>query len=372
MAAAAGVSWRLSSAGWRQWSGTRRRLLLPSCAVRIQPCRARQLSGGRWRLLRSCCSVGYSTGTGPTAGDTTSSIADHLKAVAALQTAQSGPLAAGLYLVATPIGNLEDITLRALRILREADAVLAEDTRHTVKLLNHYAISTRLISCNEHNERQKSSAFVERLQQGQALALVSDAGMPGVSDPGAVLVQHCIEEGVRVFSVPGPSAVLSALVASGLSTREFMFGGFLPAPAAARRQTLSRFATVEQTVAFYVPPHRLQATLQNAAEAFRPDRKCVVARELTKLHEEFWRGTLGDAKAHFDEHAPRGEITLLIAGYEHAVEPVSDAELAQRLRALFDGGVSASEATRQVAEETGIKRNRVYAITIDMVRSEER
>jgi len=215
-----------------------------------------------------------------------------------------------LYLVATPIGNLEDITLRALRILREVDLIACEDTRHTQKLLHHYEIRKALVSYHEHNERQRAPELVARLERGENVALVSDAGTPIVSDPGHRLVALAIESGIPVVPVPGASALLAALAASGFPTDEFLFVGFLPARAGERRRALERLAGEPRTLVFFEAPHRLRASLE-AALGVLGDRRAVIARELTKVHEEFHRGALRELLESLPE--PRGEMTVLIA-----------------------------------------------------------
>src|SRR5215813_5763180 len=222
-----------------------------------------------------------------------------------------------LYLVATPIGNLEDITLRALRILREADQIACEDTRHTQKLLDHYDIQKPLVSYHEHNELTRAPELIVALEQGAKIALVSDAGMPLVSDPGHRLVSLCVRHRIPVVPVPGPSALLAALGASGLSTEEFLFAGFLPARAGERRRALERLRIEERTIILYEAPHRIAETVAEA-RAVLGDRQACIAREVTKLHEEFRRGRLSELEVTLEERPARGEITLLIARAEAA------------------------------------------------------
>ena len=278
----------------------------------------------------------------------------------------------GLYLVGTPIGHLEDVTLRALNVLRCADAVLAEDTRRTAQLLRAYSIRTPLISYHAHNEAQRRDSLVERLLAGGALALVSDAGMPTVSDPGTDLARAASEVGVRVVPVPGPSAVLAALAGAGLPTDEFTFIGFPPPKSGARLKRLKSFARIRSTLVMFVPPHKLIGTLEDAIVAYG-DRRCSVCRELTKVHEEFWRSTLSQAKEEFERRAPRGEITLVIEGAKEGVEMRDDddddetagpatSSVEDALRALLASGVSPSEASRTVAKELGIRRRETYSV----------
>src|SRR5215467_12121250 len=217
-----------------------------------------------------------------------------------------------LYLVATPIGNLADITYRALQVLRDADLIACEDTRHTRKLLQHYGIDKKTVSYHEHNEQQRAAELIELLKQGSSVAVVSDAGTPAISDPGFRLVRAAIEHGINVVPVPGPSALISALIAAGLPTDEFFFGGFLPARSSARRVRLNELRSVPGTLIFYEAPHRLAASLKDAYEILG-ERDAVVARELTKLHEEIRRGRLSELSEHYAKaEQPRGEIVLLI------------------------------------------------------------
>src|ERR1700730_5382031 len=221
-------------------------------------------------------------------------------------------MAGTLYLVSTPIGNLEDITHRAVRLLGEVELIACEDTRHTRKLLNHYGITTRTISYHEHNERERAAELLRLVESDSDVAIVSDAGTPGISDPGFRLARLAIESGVRVVPVPGPTALITALVASGLPTDEFFFGGFLPARSGARQARLSELRSVPGTLIFYEAPHRLAAALKDAREILG-EREAVVARELTKLHEEVRHGRLSELATHYGvEENPRGEIVLLI------------------------------------------------------------
>lgn len=216
-----------------------------------------------------------------------------------------------LYLVATPIGNLADITHRAIDVLTNVALIACEDTRHTRKLLQHYGIATKTISYHEHNEQERARQLIELLGEGNDVAVVSDAGTPSISDPGFRLVRAAIENDIPVAPVPGPSALISALIAAGLPTDEFFFGGFLPAKATARRSRLNELQSVPGTLIFYEAPHRLAETLQDARETLG-EREAVVARELTKIHEEIRRGRLSELAEHYSSEAPRGEIVLLI------------------------------------------------------------
>ena len=266
-----------------------------------------------------------------------------------------------LYLVATPIGNLEDITLRALHVLREAAVIACEDTRQTRKLLDRHGIHRPLISYHEHNERERAEELARRIEGGETVALVSDAGMPLVSDPGHHLVRVCLERGIPVVPIPGPSALLAALAASGLEAGEFLFVGFLPSRAGERVRKLRELAAEPRTMVCYEAPHQLAATLRDALEILG-DRKAVVARELTKVHEEFRRARLSQLADHFERTAPRGEITLLIAPAETTAEaPVATTvSLAQRVAELEAQGFDHKAALKQAARERGIPKREAY------------
>jgi 16S rRNA (cytidine1402-2'-O)-methyltransferase len=273
-------------------------------------------------------------------------------------------LAPGLYLVATPIGNLEDITLRALRILKEADLIACEDTRQTQKLLNHFSIATHTTSYHEHNEMDRAQELVVDLQQGKRIAIVSDAGMPGISDPGFRLVSLAIEHGIPVIPIPGASAFLSALIASGFPTDSFAFNGFLPSKRGQRRVILDRLKDSQRTEVFYEAPHRIIDTLVDVVEVIGSQRPVVVARELTKLYEEFLRGSsqvvLGNLKAR-DE--VRGEITLLIGKVEDSeqVATTPKISLKQRLQQIIDEEkLDEKTALKKVAKEMGISKSEAY------------
>src|SRR5271156_900778 len=234
------------------------------------------------------------------------------------ETGDDRPLAPGLYLVATPIGNLEDITLRALHVLKSADRIACEDTRHTQKLLNHFGIDTPTTSYHEHNEAEKARELVEELKHGARIAVVSDAGMPGISDPGMVLVRAAIDAGIPVYPIPGANAAASALVASGLPTGYFLFAGFLPPKSGARRAEMERLAGIVSqdealTLVFYEAPHRILGALEDVEKVWGAECRVVVARELTKLHEEILRGTVSDVRQELvSRESVRGEITLLV------------------------------------------------------------
>jgi 16S rRNA (cytidine1402-2'-O)-methyltransferase len=220
-----------------------------------------------------------------------------------------------LYVVATPIGNLGDITLRALEILKDVDLVAAEDTRHSGILLKHYQINKPLISYHEHNEAMRTAQFVERLAAGEKIALITDAGTPGVSDPGARLIRECIKRGLDFTIIPGPSSILTALVGSGFSGEKFFFGGFLPIKSGQRERELRAAATRKKTSIYFESPYRLTKTLKASIDVLQ-DRQLCVARELTKKFEEFRRGAAADLLAHYEKHPPKGEIVLLISGLQ--------------------------------------------------------
>jgi len=264
-----------------------------------------------------------------------------------------------LYVVGTPIGNLEDITLRALRILKSVRLIAAEDTRKTRVLLDRYAIRTPLTSYFEHNKLAKLDTVLGALGEGD-VALVSDAGMPGLSDPGYELVRAALARGAPVTVVPGVSAAVSALVVSGLPTDQFVFGGFLPRKGGERRAALEALAGERRTLVFYEAPHRVVETLADM-RAVLGERPVCAARELTKLHEETVRGTAGEVLAHFTASEPRGEFTLVVGGAPEADSRWDEAAVRARLLALLGDGLPGAEAARQVARESGWARRDVYA-----------
>ena len=272
-------------------------------------------------------------------------------------------MAGTLYLIATPIGNLEDITHRAVRLLGEVNVIACEDTRHTKKLLSHYGINTRTISYHEHNERERAAELFERLRQGADVAVVSDAGTPGISDPGFRLARVAIDNGVRVVPVPGANALVSALVASGLPTDEFFFGGFLPARSGARRTRLSELRSLAATLVFYEGPHRIAATLRDAREILG-ERQAVVARELTKLHEEIARGSLSELAERFSSaESARGEMVLVIdRNVIHGEGETSDAvaSLGTLVTKFENEGLDHRAALKKAARELGLSRDEAY------------
>jgi 16S rRNA (cytidine1402-2'-O)-methyltransferase len=281
---------------------------------------------------------------------------------------KSGP---ALYLVGTPIGNLEDITLRALRLLKEVDVIACEDTRQTQKLLNHYAIATRTTSYHEHNEITKAAELVKQMQEGASVALVTDAGMPGISDPGYRLIALAIRHRLPVVPVPGASAFLAALVASGLPTDSFRFGGFLPAKRGERRAALETIRTSARTQVFYEAPHRIVETMEDVAEILGASRAVVIAREVTKLHEEFLRGRAGEVLENLKtREAVKGEITLLIGKAEEdagagqggvrtaALGRPTVRERVQQLMA--EEKIDEKAALKKVAKERGVSKSEAY------------
>lgn len=271
-----------------------------------------------------------------------------------------------LYLCATPIGNLEDMTLRGVRVLKEAAVIAAEDTRHTRKLLSHFDIHTPLVSYHEHNKAARGPELVARLLAGEDVAVVSDAGLPGISDPGADLVRLALAAGVAVTPVPGANAALAALVASGLDTGMFLFAGFLPRMAKKRRELVTSLAGLPYTLIFYESPHRLAATLAELAAAFG-ERQAVVGRELTKKFEEFARGPLSELGSRFTAQAPRGEITLVVAGGTGKAAPPPAATQDEPVAAvakLVAAGTAKKEAIRMVAAERGLPRREVYQAVV--------
>jgi len=273
-----------------------------------------------------------------------------------------------LYLVATPIGNLEDITLRALRVLKEADLVACEDTRHTSKLLTHYGISTPRKSYHEFNEESRSLQLIQMLRDGKNIALVSDAGTPLVSDPGYKLVASCRREGIPVIPVPGPSAMITALIASGMPSDNFHFAGFLPPRSAQRKRRLKELADIPATLILYESPHRLPDSLEDMISVLG-DRQAVLARELTKIHEEFLNGALSEIKDILLARPEiRGEITLIIEKGDSPDSPVSvypESILEHLQEEMKKTGLSRNEALKSVARQRGLTRKQTYQLTIE-------
>ncbi|MBE9166351.1 16S rRNA (cytidine(1402)-2'-O)-methyltransferase [Pleurocapsales cyanobacterium LEGE 06147] len=273
-----------------------------------------------------------------------------------------------LYLVGTPIGNLEDITLRAIRILKEVDLIAAEDTRRTGKLLQHLQIKTPQISYHQHNQTERTEELLARLQTGEAIALVTDAGMPGISDPGYEIVKAAIASGISVVPIPGVTAAITALTASGLPTDRFAFEGFLPAKGKQRSERLAVLKSEMRTLIFYEAPHRLLSTLMDLGAVLGEDRQIVLARELTKLHEEWWRGTIGEALAIYSKtRQAKGEYTLVVAGEESTPNLVlSEAELKTELRQLLQKGMTRAQASRYLAQLTSQSRRQIYQLALEL------
>jgi 16S rRNA (cytidine1402-2'-O)-methyltransferase len=280
---------------------------------------------------------------------------------------ENQPLEPGLYLVATPIGNLEDITLRALRVLKGVDRIACEDTRQTQKLLNYFGIRTPTVSCHEHNEQARIGELLDLLTQGGRVAVVSDAGMPGISDPGMQVARAAIEAGIKVTPIPGANAALTGLVASGLDTGRFLFAGFLPAKAAARRAELAELLVAQRpheklTLVFYEAPHRVLETLQDIERVWGPAVRVVVARELTKRHEELLRGTAAEIRAVLaDRERIRGEIVLLVEAHSSGIPVAPPAGVAERVAELMRSeGLDQKDALKRVAKERGLSKSEVY------------
>ena len=266
-----------------------------------------------------------------------------------------------LYVVATPIGNLEDISYRAVRVLKEADLIACEDTRHTAKLLNHYGIDKPTVSYHEHNEAARAEELVDKLEQGLNIAQVSDAGMPGISDPGYRVIKLAIERGIQVVPIPGASALVSALAASGLPTDSFQFLGFLPARSGERRTLLESVRDARQTTVVYEAPHRIAETMKDIVELLGAERPVVLARELTKVHEEFIRGSAADVLQRVQKHELKGEMTLLIGKSERVAAPTARKDIASRVQEIMrEGSVDENTALKVVAKELGVSKSEAY------------
>ncbi|MGE0884512.1 MAG: 16S rRNA (cytidine(1402)-2'-O)-methyltransferase [Blastocatellales bacterium] len=271
-----------------------------------------------------------------------------------------------LYLVSTPIGNLEDITLRAISVMKSVDLIACEDTRHTRRLLDHFGINKPTVSYHEHNEQARAEELVQQMVGGKSIAIVTDAGTPGISDPAYRIVTAAIENGIKVVPVPGAVALIAGLTASGLPTDSFLFAGFLPNKKMARQARLEELKSERATLVFYEAPHRVRETLADALEILG-DRQASLARELTKLHEQFIRGKLSEIIAHFDSHEPRGEMTLVIAGNGKdnltAVETGSINEQIQRL--MNDLNLSRNEALKLAAKSRGLSKREAYQLMLE-------
>ena len=281
-------------------------------------------------------------------------------------------MAGMLYLVPTPIGNLGDISIRCRETLEQADFTAAEDTRVTLKLLNHLGIKKSLVSYYEHNKTFKGDKIVQRILDGETCALVSDAGSPAISDPGEDLVKQCAQAGIPVCAIPGPCAAITALSISGQATGRFCFEGFLSTSKKSRREHLESLAQERRTMIFYEAPHKLTATLEDLAACFGADRPVSLCRELTKLHEEVIRTTLGQALERYTQTPPKGEFVLVVAG---APEPVkegpSQSDAAARLAQLLEQGLSRKDAVKQTARELSLPKNTVYDIAVSLLGDEE-
>ena len=264
-----------------------------------------------------------------------------------------------LYIVSTPIGNLEDITLRALRVLKEVDLIAAEDTRRTRQLLTHYGIHKPLISYHEHNRRMREKTLLNELREGKSVALVTDAGTPGISDPGEELVRGAVQEGIPLVSIPGPAALVAALSVSGLPTESFLFYGFLPSKAAARRKWLTSLKERPETLVFYESPRRLSSLLEDAAQILG-ERRVVVAREMTKVYEEVYRGTVSEVLEQIGKEEVKGEVTVILEGCT-SPPPVESSAIIEALKRYSEEmGLSRKDSVDRVAEDLGVSRRQVY------------
>ena len=274
-------------------------------------------------------------------------------------------MAGMLYLVPTPIGNLGDISIRCRETLEAADFIAAEDTRVSLKLLNHLGIKKSLVSYYEHNKAFKGDKIVERILAGETCALVSDAGSPAISDPGEDLVKQCADAGITVCAIPGPCAAITALSISGQSTGRFCFEGFLSTSKKSRREHLESLQTEQRTMIFYEAPHKLLSTLEDLRDAFGETRRISLCRELTKLHEEVVRTTLGEAVEKYTENPPKGEFVLIVAGAEPAKKEIpTETDAAARVAQLLEEGMSRKDAVKQTAKELGLPKNVVYDIAL--------
>jgi 16S rRNA (cytidine1402-2'-O)-methyltransferase len=271
-----------------------------------------------------------------------------------------------LYLVATPIGNLEDITIRALNILSEVDLIACEDTRRTIKLLNHFDIKTPLISYHQHNENSRSSELLEKISSGNNVALVSDAGTPSISDPGLIIVKDAIAKGINVTSIPGPTAMIAALIVSGLDTNAFSFFGFLPEKNKDRNEKLEYIKNLTETLIFYVSPHSYKKDMNEFNKYLGSERNVVIAREITKIHETIVRGKLGDKD--ILEYNPRGEICIVIEGAECFIQstenPLCELSVEKHLGFYLDQGLKRNNAMREVGNDRGLSKNEVYELIL--------
>lgn len=282
-----------------------------------------------------------------------------------MATVQGGTL----YICATPIGNLGDITLRALEVLKSVDVIAAEDTRHSRKLLDHFGITTPLTSYHEHNEKGKALELVKRLERGEAIALISDAGMPGISDPGQEVIQLCLEKGIKLDVLPGANAGLTALLLSGMPNDHFLFHGFLPSQTSARKKELKKYAQLPFTQIFYEAPHRLLSTLEDFLEVFG-EREAAVVREITKLHQNVHKGTLSELVDEFRANSPRGEICVLTAPYVPTLPVGGEEEWREEVQALTEQGMKPNDAMKEVAQRYGVSKRDIYQAVLSQKRLE--
>ena len=271
-----------------------------------------------------------------------------------------------LYICPTPIGNLEDITLRTLRTLEEVDLIAAEDTRHSIKLLNHYEIKKPMISYHEHNKITKGDIIIEKLIEGKNIALITDAGMPGISDPGEDIIKLAIEKDIEIVALPGPTAAITALILSGLSTRRFVFEGFLPSKKKDRIKELERLKFEERTIILYEAPHRILELLEDM-ESVLGNRKITLCREMTKLHEEILRTNIKEARNKYDKEKPRGEFVLILEGGEAEEENIyENISIKEHIRFYMEEGLSKKDAVKKVAEVRDLPKNLVYRESLDI------
>ena len=275
-----------------------------------------------------------------------------------------------LYIVGTPIGNLSDFSPRGIETLENADYIAAEDTRVTLKLLTHFGIKKPLISCYKPKEQEKSEQIISLISEGNTVAMVSDAGMPCISDPGYILVRKCRELGLAVEVVPGCNAAVAAVSVSGISTERWTFEGFLPVPKKERAERLESVKTLPHTLVFYEAPHKIRATLADLAQTLGEQRETALCRELTKLHEEVIRGTLGELSHYYDNAEPRGEYVIVIAGVPEAEEQYTIEQAAALAKSMVEGGEKLSEACRQASRATGISKREIYSILTNSTQEE--
>lgn len=264
-----------------------------------------------------------------------------------------------LYIVATPIGNLEDITLRAIRILKEVDLIAAEDTRHTLKLLNHLEISKPLISYHRHNEEERKENLIDKLKEGKNIAIVSDAGTPGICDPGEVIIKECIEEGINIVPIPGACAMINALIASGISTKEFTFIGFLPLNKKTRKQKLEEIKNSDKTIMLYEAPHKLNTTLKELSSILTNDRQVVLAREITKIHEEYIRGNIEEI---LNKDNLKGEMVLIIEGNKNMEKEndLNKLSLEEHYKYYENLNFEKKEIIKKIAKDRNVSKNEIY------------